>query len=694
MRRKMNSKAVSLVLAAATGMTMLAGCGGTATPVQTSVEAEASIETTVADADQPDNIPSDIEDVTAVGYSEAPMLADLVAAGELPKVEDRIPDADNVFVETVDATGAPLEIGSYGGIINMGPASGSWGLSRPSLESIVRYNTDGSYYPNVIKSFEHSDDYTSWTFHLREGMKWSDGEPFTADDITFWYYMCHLTNYDSKKSWAALKEEVDGEDAWADLKKVDDYTVTWTFVNPKYPVDFIENGDFKWCWAPAHYLMDLIPDSEQFPYVENEYYQSTGLSEEEVLENAKKKNIDAASVTDLGKSVSYTFWNTAGLPTVNSFVLSTVPGNSSRDDKVCIMDRNPYFWKVDVAGNQLPYMDALHFNQTTETGQDFLMFRSGELDIIPVAMRDIAAALSDLGDTASLREWGTTNWGSYLVTFNYTNSDKNYAELFANPDFREAISICVDRNQVSELLTDGFLEPSQCGPMEGNIGYSQEWLDKWTEYDVDMAKTLLEGCGLKMGSDGFYTFADGSELMLAFLEYDGGMDDAFPVFEQYYKEVGLNCEIKNLELTVFDETIFSNEWIAVMGPHTAVGGASLKDRATPFVPIEEAAEWYGEYGTYYETKGAQGVEPTGDMAKLVELYDKWHLTADETERDVYQDEIYRIHQENLWTIAYLKAEGYYELINSSIKNYADNLISADCYQYANMTHYEVLFKAE
>lgn len=693
MRRKMNSKAVSLVLAAATGMTMLAGCGGAATPAQTSGDTSATTEATVADA-QTGDIASNTEEVTVDGFAEAPMLADQVAAGKLPAVEERIPDADNVFVETVDATGAPLEIGSYGGVINMGPAGGSWGLSRPSLESIIRYNTDGSYYPNVIKSFEHSDDYTTWTFHLREGMKWSDGEPFTADDITFWYYMCHLTNYDSKKSWAALKEEVDGEDAWADLKKVDDYTVTWTFVNPKYPADFIENGDFKWCWAPAHYLMDLIPDSEDYPYVENEYYQSTGLSEEEVLANAQKKNIDAATVKDLGKAVSYNFWNVAGIPTVNSFVLSTVPGNSSKDDTLCIMDRNPYFWKVDAAGNQLPYVDALHFNQTSEDGQDLLMFRSGEIDIIAVAMKDIAATLSDLGDTASLREWGTTNWGSYQVTFNYTNPDKNYADLFANPDFREAISICVDRNQASELLTDGFLEPGQCGPMEGNVGYSQEWVEKWTEYDVDKAKSLLEGCGLKMGSDGFYTFADGSELMLTFLEYDGGMDDAYPVFEQYYKAVGLNCAIKNLEVSAFDEAIDNNEWVAVMGPHTAVGGASLKDRAAPFVPIAQAAEWYGEYGTYYATKGAQGVEPTGDMAKLVELYDKWRLTADETERDSYQAEIYKIHQDNLWTIAYLKAEGYYELINSCIKNYADNLVSADCYQYANMTHYEVLFKAE
>jgi peptide/nickel transport system substrate-binding protein len=267
MRRKINSKAVSLALAAATSITMLAGCGGAATPSQTNNETSAQTEsaTTTTDSAATTDIASSMEEVTVEGFAEAPMLADQVAAGKLPAVEDRIPNTDNVFVESVDATGAELEIGNYGGVLNLGGAGGSWGLSRPSLESIIRYNTDGSYYPNVIKSFDHNDDYTEWTFTLREGMKWSDGEPFTADDITFWYYMCHLTNYDSKKSWVALKEDVNGEDAWATLKKVDDYTVTWTFVNPKYPADFIENGDFKWCWAAAHYLSDLIPDAEDYP---------------------------------------------------------------------------------------------------------------------------------------------------------------------------------------------------------------------------------------------------------------------------------------------------------------------------------------------------------------------------------------------------------------------------------------------
>lgn len=694
MRRKIYSNAVAMTLVVASSVIMLFGCGKTEAPEQIAAENTSSTEATAEKNQVETGVETPSEKVAVEGYNEAPMLADQVAAGKLPEVNERIPDTNNIFVETVDAIGDRLEIGDYGGSMNMDSFYGSWGLARPVLESIVRYNIDGSYYPNVIKDFDYSDNYKKWTFYLREGMKWSDGEPFTADDITFWYYMCHLNNYDGKKSgWGVLKEIVDGEEKYADLEKVDDYTVTWTFTKPKYPVDFIENGDFKWCWAPSHFLSDLIPESEEFPYVENPYWQATGLSDEKVLANAGEKNIEASSVKDLGKAISYYFWSVPGLPTLNSFVLSTDPEHNSRDRALCIMNRNAYYWKVDAEGNQLPYFDELHF-VTPQEVPAYDMFVAGDIDIIPVAMRDIATTLGNLGDAVSLRRWGTTFWGSYQMTFNYTSEDKNYAELFANPNFREAMSICVDRKQISQRLSDGFMDPGQAAPQEGNVGYDADWMTKWTEYNVEKAVNLFDACGLEKGADGFYDFADGSDLLLTFTAFDGTHNHSYPVFEEYFEAAGIDCELRDMPVADYDKVIDDNDWIATIGPHTEIGGASLKDRAVPFVPIAQAAEWYGEYGTYYATNGAQGVEPTGDMAKLVELYEKWRSTSDEAQRDTYQDEIYLIHKANLWTIAFLKSEGTYELLSSKVHNYADNLISADCYQYANMVHFETLFKIE
>ncbi len=680
-------KLSALLLALAMVVTSFAGCGGSGDAGEgTEVVSTESVNTEVVEA----------------GPQEAPMLTALVEAGSLPTLDERMPVEADRFVETTDATGATLSIGTYGGTINMVNGGGSWDLSRPITESIIHYNTDGSYYPNVIKSYEHNEDYTVWTFHLREGMKWSDGDDFNADDITFWFYMCHASNFDGKKSWSALvdykeKVTVDGEEKdviyHPTLTKVDDYTVTWTFTNPKLPADFIENGDFKWCWAPSHYLNDLIPDSI---YVENEYWAATGLSDEQVLANAKAKGIDQATIKDLGKFVSYNFWNASGVPTVNPYVLTTKEGNNSKDSELCILERNPYYWKVDAAGNQLPYCDAIHMYKFSEEGQDQLAFRSGELDVVGVAMEDISAILSDMGDAAELRTYAGSDWGSYQVTFNYTNEDPNYANLFANIKFREAMSIAVDREQVSGLLSDGFLAAAQCAPSEGLFGYDAEWAAKWTNYDVEGAKKLLEECGLVMGADGFYDFADGSDLVLTFYTYTESTNSvtAYPVLEQYFEAIGLNCDNKDLAMEAFDQEIDNNTWCAILGPHTSIGGLSLRDRVAPFVPIQEAAEWYGEYGAWYASGGAEGVEPTGDMAELLTIYEQWAAETDTAKRDELSLQIYEIHEENLWTIAYLEGAGVYNIISSKLENFPNGLVDADLYQYGNIAHYWTMYKSE
>ena len=670
-------KLFALLLALAMVLSM-AACGAPAAPETTPTTAQTPAETPTQETTTETLPPEPVE-----VYTQAPYIADVM--GITAPVEERLPVVDDIYVSLVDATGAALEVGTYGGDINLVGGGGSWDLSRPTLETIIRRNSDGSYVPNVIKGYEYNEDYTVWTFHLREGMKWSDGDDFNADDITFWYYMCHINNYDTKASWAALK---DGDD-FAKLEKVDDYTVTWTFTNPKFPADFIENGDFKWCWAPSHWLADLIPSSY---YVENPYWADTGLSDEDVLKNGQAKGVDKATVKDLGKELTYYFWNVGGIPTVNSFNLRA---GESRSDTVVHLDRNVYYWKVDAQGQQLPYCDGIVMTKTSAEGQDQLMFRSGEVDILGVAMQDIASIMTDMGEKAVLRTFASVDWGGVKVTFNYTHTDPNYANLFNNIKFRQAISIAVDRNQVSELLSDGFLLPGQCAPQVGNFGYDEEWINKWTEYDVATAKKLLEECGLVMGDDGFYNFADGSDFLLTFYGYlDSGAANEYPVLEQYYNAVGIKTAWKEYEVAAFDGEIDNNTWTAVLGPHTSIGGLSMKDRVAPFVPVQQAAEWYGDFGTWVGTNGESGVEPTGDMAKLVEIWEKWKATPVLEERDAYNLEIYEIHKANLWTIAYLQSAGTYNLVSTTISNYPDNLVSADLYMYANIVHYETLFKVE
>ncbi|MCR5153391.1 MAG: hypothetical protein K6B75_00945 [Lachnospiraceae bacterium] len=693
----MKKKLMALLLAGVM-VVSLAACGGSSTNTNTNTNDTPKNTPTTAPAEtgetkstpEPTATPTPVP-VEKLSFSESPELEQLVKEGKLPSVENRLPNKDDIYVEQVDATGKNLSIGNYDDTLNLSFGGGSWEIYRLGFDRMIAFNADGTYYANVLKSYEHNADYTVWTFHLREGMKWSDGEDFDADDITFWYYMMHVTNFDTKASWTALKDEVTGN--FAVLKKVDKYTVTWTFENPKLESAFITNGDFKWCWAPEHYWHDMIPASM---YVQNEYWENTGLSDEQVLANAKAKGLDYSTLKDLGKQAAYYYWNVSGMPTIAAFMLTTKEGNNSRNSSLCILERNPYYWKVDAAGNQLPYFDNLYLNKYGDVSISQLHFRSGDIDILgSVAMEDIASILADVKD-CKVYTWAGSSWGSYQVTFNYTINDTKYAELFANSAFRQALSICVDRENVSEVVSNGFLLPGQAAPAEGGFGYDEEWAKKWTEYDVAAAKKLLESCGLVMGKDNYYDFADGTDLSVDFLAYnDNGADTIYPVIQKYFDAAGIKTTLKSLEVSTYDQLIDNNDWVACIGPHTSVGGVSLSaDRQEPFVPIAQLCEWYGEYGTYYQTSGERGVKPTGDMAKLVELFEQWKAETDRDKREALELQIYELHKKNLWTIAYLTSAGSYDLVNEKIGNYANNLVSSDLFQYAQIVHYFTLYRAK
>ncbi|MBP5221615.1 MAG: hypothetical protein J6Z35_00460 [Lachnospiraceae bacterium] len=316
---------------------------------------------------------------------------------------------------------------------------------------------------------------------------------------------------------------------------------------------------------------------------------------------------------------------------------------------------------------------------------------AGELDRIEVGTDQVAGLQSTFGSNAVMKTFAGSNWGSYQITFNYTCRDKKYADLFAMSDFRQAVSICVDREEVSLLLSDGFLSPGQCAPTRGNFGYDEEWAEKWTDYDVAAAQKLLEGCGLKLGSDGYYDFADGTDFALDFVSFDGNADIFYDIVKRYYDTAHIKTTLSNYEVTDYDQIIDDNNWIASMCPHMAVGGFSLKERAASFVPVAQAAEWYGDYGTYYADH-SRGVAPDGDMAQLVTYYEQWVDTADSAARDSIALAIYELHKKNLWSIAYLEGANSYCFVSSKLHNFADNLVSSDLYQYANIYHFETLFK--
>ena len=178
--------------------------------------------------DDPTNPPDPTEPPEIEGFKEAPFITNL---GTYGNVEDRLPVKDDVKVED----DAYLTVGKYGGELHRTASTGNWNAGKPIEEGLFLFRADGTVVPNVAKSWEISEDSTVYTIHLREGMKWSDGEPFTAEDCVWFYNAICLNKLDSK-GVRACHQDANGDPAV--VEKVDDYTFTVTFGTPKY--DFIE----------------------------------------------------------------------------------------------------------------------------------------------------------------------------------------------------------------------------------------------------------------------------------------------------------------------------------------------------------------------------------------------------------------------------------------------------------------------
>ena len=369
---------IALVLALVLCLGTMAACAAAPAPT-TPTETEAPVETTA-----PAETTAPVEEEMV--FTEAPFLT---AAGTYGKVEDRLPVADDVMIESVDAAGNALEIGVYGGELKRSAGGGNWDAGKPIEEGLFRFNTSGTVEPNVAKGYDVSDDYTVYTIYLREGMKWSDGEPFTAEDCV-WFYNAVCLNKVDGKGVRSCHKDANGDPAV--VEKVDDTTFTVTFGTPKY--DFVEalTVDLKWHYAPKHVfekMVDLVIESKGM-----EDGDAKTAKEAEALAAAQEIcGVEFSDVGKAGKEMLYYFWNYPGIPTLNPFVLSNEAGKNSIKGEYYEFVRNPYYWKVDAKGQQLPYMDKIVYTTVQNETQTLMLLLDGTVDYQTIAVQDAPPVL-------------------------------------------------------------------------------------------------------------------------------------------------------------------------------------------------------------------------------------------------------------------------------------------------------------
>lgn len=673
----MKKKYICLLLAVVMLMGIFAGCGTT----------PAASDSTTA----PGNTPS--ESTAAEIVKQAPVLQAQVDAGTLPDLADRIPVESDVYVE---AGNNPTETPSYGGTLRTNNG-GKWYFGPITEEPLFRLLDDGTVEPNVAKGYEMSDDGLVYTIHLREGMKWSDGEPFTAEDCVYYYNYILVTNVDNETgkvtksattkyyNWYMTKDPADGIMKPAQVRYVDDTTFTITLYSPKATLLQAICIDNKWMFAPKHWYKDLQAYDETVPHWSGETDLKliggeglTTITEEQAVANAKARNslYTFEDYNMLCKELCYYYWQYAGRPSLRPWVIT-----SAMTDSNLLFERNAYYWKVDADGRQLPYMDNLEFVTLDESlyAQEIM---AGNIDVATFGNDEFPLyKASEATGCFNIKRLNGTSWTIMELQLNQTYKDAQYAELFSQIDFRHALSIAADRNEMNNILFNGMAVPTQSAPPEGSAEYIEGATEKWTELDVDGANALLDGIAMissDRNADGYRTFVDGANAgkpIVLQIETDSTevQAKAVALLATYYKKLGIQVvEVANTDNNARNEKLYVGDEVMSSLYKTATFNVMLRPDAVAVNRNNLA--WAGKYGLEHQDR-ITPVEGT-PMADMVNATKELQAATTMEELQAAAKKVVKNFCDNTWAIGYLNDSGTYYAANKRIHNFNDGF--ADC----------------
>lgn len=675
----MKKKYICLLLAVVMLMGIFAGCGST-TP--------AASDSTTA----PGNTPS--ESTAAEIVKQAPVLQAQVDAGTLPDLADRIPVETDVYVE---ADNNPTETPSYGGTLRTNNG-GKWYFGPITEEPLFRLLDDGTVEPNVAKGYEMSDDGLVYTIHLREGMKWSDGEPFTAEDCVYYYNYILVTNVDNETgkvtksattkyyNWYMTKDPADGIMKPAQVRYVDDTTFTITLYSPKATLLQAICIDNKWMFAPKHWYKDLQAYDETVPHWSGETDLKliggeglTTITEEQAVANAKARNslYTFEDYNMLCKELCYYYWQYAGRPSLRPWVIT-----SAMTDSNLLFERNAYYWKVDAGGRQLPYIDDLEFVTLDESlyAQEIM---AGNIDVANFGNDEFPLyKASEATGCFNIKRLNGTSWTIMELQLNQTYKDAQYAELFSQIDFRHALSIAADRNEMNNILFNGMAVPTQSAPPEGAAEYIEGATEKWIELDVDGANALLDGIAMissDRNADGYRTFVDGANAgkpIVLQIETDSTETQAKAValLATYYKKLGIQVvEVANTDNNARNEKLYVGDEVMSSLYKTDTFNVMLRPDAVAVNRNNLA--WAGKYGLEHQDciTPAEGTP----MADMVNATKELQAATTMEELQAAAKKVVKNFCDNTWTIGYLNDSGTYFAANKRVHNFNDGFINCD-----------------
>ncbi|MCI0709578.1 MAG: ABC transporter substrate-binding protein, partial [Chloroflexi bacterium] len=600
-------------------------------------------------------------------FGESPMLAERVAAGELPSVDERLPLNPRV----IDLPGS--EIGTYGGDFRDPFVGDAFWSSQMVFwtfwKGLVNWNeTYTDVVPNIAESVDVNEDATVYTFHLREGIKWSDGMPFTADDVLFAVNDIMANSELNAGTFPAgwLKP---GE-APPVVEKIDEFTFTITFDVPygMFLINMAGWPGWELVTAPKHYLqqfhIDYNPDG-----IDELIEQTEGASDWVSLFQAHSAVGPGTDPAIISRDPNY--------PTMFPWIFTEPMGTGTR----FVAERNPYYYWVDREGNQLPYIDRIVGTAYQNEEPMLIDVLAGRFDTMANTTDEQRPLFFENEATSGLAIYPTKSEGGGTVSVMFNLTHPELGDIFSQKDFRIGMSHAIDREEVIDIVYFGQGFPRQVSPNEDSPLYNEQLSNQYVAYDVDLANEYLDKVLPERDDEGWrLNPATGEKLSIVITvqtgDYGLRFSDVAELLKQYYAEVGIDLIVSVVDNEVWTARRDDNSMEATI--FTGEGGYGITAIMDPryFVPIHGQGIWGNGWAIWHLTPdNPEGVEPPQDIKDHIDAYYTVLQAPTYEERIELMSQVLQTAADNFWVIGISSATDSYRPLSAQLGNVPESWVN-------------------
>jgi peptide/nickel transport system substrate-binding protein len=521
---------------------------------------------------------------------------------------------------------------------------------------LIGFDRELNLVPDILAGYEVEDGRV-FTFKLRKGHKWSDGQPFTAEDFRFWWEDV-AQNPDLAFAGPDIQLVVDGE--LPKVEVLDELTVRYSWSKPnRFFIPALAAANQLFIYRPAHYLKQFHP----------KYADPEALKKLAAEDNAR----DWTQLF-LRKDRLNDFDN-PDMPTLMPWMLTTRPPAQR-----FVGARNPHFHRVDPKGQPLPYIDRMIL-EVVDGKLIPIKTGAGETDL--QARRLVFKDYTFLKESEARNGLKTLLWpearSAHLALYpNLNAKDPVWRELFRDLRFRQALALGLDRDAISQYLYAGLAVPSNNTILPDSPLWQDSYGTACVAYDPDTANRLLDELGLdKRAPDGVRLLPDGRrmDLVVETTGEDNEQSDVLELVRDQWTAIGFKITDKPSDRQIMRTRVYSGNALMSMffGIDNGVPTAALPPK--DFAPTSQGDQLqWPKWGQYYETKGAAGEPPDLPEAKrLMDLYTQWTTASEEQQTAIWQ-EMLGIYSSQCYTIGLVSGVLQPVAARATLRNLPDEAI--------------------